>query len=85
VLESLAFEPLNDHKGALCEHPNLCQAFRLKNVPVEMALHVLACNMIRVVKIMGIPETIAAIFPQRIPSNRHQCSLLTCCGTIEQP
>ena len=34
---------------------------RLKNVATEMALHVLAYNMTRVMKIMGIPAMIAAM------------------------
>ena len=34
---------------------------RLKNVATEMALHVLAYNMTRVMKIMGIPALIAAM------------------------
>lgn len=34
---------------------------RLKNVTTDMALHVLAYNMTRVMKIMGIPAMIAAM------------------------
>lgn len=34
---------------------------RLKNVATEMALHMLACNMTRVINLMGIPAMIAAI------------------------
>ncbi len=34
---------------------------RLKNVATEMALHVLAYNMTRVMKIMGIPAPVAAM------------------------
>ncbi len=34
---------------------------RLKNVATEMALHVLAYNMARVMKIMGIPALVAAM------------------------
>ena len=34
---------------------------QLKNVATEMALHVLAYNMTRVMKIMGIPAMIAAM------------------------
>ncbi len=33
----------------------------LKNVATEMALHVLAYNMTRVMKLVGIPEIIAAM------------------------
>ena len=34
---------------------------RLKNVATEMALHLLACNMNRVMKNMGIPAMIASM------------------------
>jgi hypothetical protein len=34
---------------------------RLKNVATEMALHVRACNMTRVMKIAGIPALVAAM------------------------
>ena len=34
---------------------------RLKNVATEMALHVLAYNMTRVMNLMGIPAMIAAM------------------------
>lgn len=34
---------------------------RLKNVATEMALHVLAYNMRRVIEIIGVPTMIAAI------------------------
>ena len=34
---------------------------RLKNVATEMALHVLAYNMTRVIKIIGIPALVATM------------------------
>ena len=34
---------------------------RLKNVATEMALHVLAYNMTRVKKIIGVPDLVTAI------------------------